>query len=78
MKLIESVWVAVAVDDAEQIEGLCAVQIGHRMMPLIAADEQRLPFVRTEAERIARESGQVIRLIRLTTREVIETIDGRH
>lgn len=78
MKTIDSVWAAVAVDEESQTEGLCAVAVGHRMMPLIAADEERLPFVREQAQRIARESGQTIRLIRLSKREIAETFNGRH
>lgn len=78
MKTIDSVWAAVAIDAVEQIEGMCAVKVGENWMPLLAADEDRLPFVREQAALIARESGQVVRIIRLTQREVIETIDGRH
>jgi hypothetical protein len=71
-KTIDSIWAAVAIDEADNIEGICAVQIGQRMMPLIAADEARLPFVRTEAEAMAARTGQTIVLIRLTKREVVE------
>lgn len=78
MKTIDSVWAAVAIDTAEQIEGLCAICINGQWMPLIAADEARLDFVRREAKRLARESGKTIRLIRLSSREIIETFNGRH
>lgn len=77
MKLIDAVWAAVAIDAAEQIEGLCAVKVGHNWMPLIAADRERLEFVREEARKIAAETGQMIRVIRLSRRDVIETFNGR-
>lgn len=73
MKLIDAVWAAVAVDEANQIEGLCAVVVGDKWMPLVAADETRLEFVREEARRLSDFSGQTVRLIRLYHREIVET-----
>lgn len=76
MKMIDSVWAAVAIDEQEQIEGLCAAMVGDTWFPLVAADEARLEFVRQAARDLARDTGQTVRLIRLTQREVVETFEG--
>lgn len=73
---IESVWMAVSVDD-DGTEGVCATMIGGRWMPLIAADETRLAFIREAAAMIAANQQRLVRVIRLNTREEVEVIDGR-
>lgn len=74
MKRVNSVWVALAVDPMDGSEGMCGVLIGDHWMPLVAADELRLPFVQQQARFIADRTGQTVRVIRLTTREEVETV----
>ena len=75
---IDSCWMAVSVDD-DGTEGLCAVFMGERYgwMPLLAADEARLPFILEKAEEIAKTRQQLVRIVRLTTREEVGKFDGR-
>jgi hypothetical protein len=75
---IDQVWMAVAVD-ADGTEGICAVhsQATDSWLPLLAADEARLPWVMEMARQIARERQQLVRIIRLHGREELERIDGR-
>ena len=73
---IENCWLAVSVDE-EGDEGVCAALIGHAWMPLMAADRARLPFVLDAAQKIADETGQTIKIIRLTERSEIKTITRR-
>jgi len=77
---IDAVWLAVSVDE-DGNEGACATTVmlagGPMMVPLIAADEGRLAWVKAEARKIALASGQRVRVIRLTTREEIETYEGK-
>lgn len=68
---IDQIWAAVSVDPDDNTEGVCAVQMNDHWMPLIAADEERLPFIREQAARLA-SLGRKIKIIRLTTREVVE------
>lgn len=73
---IDSVWMAVSVDD-DGTEGMCAVQINGAWMPLLAADEKRLPFVIEQASQIAAIQQRLVRIVKLTTREEVQVIDGR-
>jgi hypothetical protein len=75
LKSIDSVWMAVSVD-ADGIEGICGVLVGKQWMPLVAADEARLPFVREQAAIIARATRQLVRVIRLHGRSEVEVFDG--
>jgi hypothetical protein len=73
---IDSVWMAVSVD-IDGMEGVCAVYQNGMWMPLLAADEKRLPFILEKAAMIARERQQLIRIVRLNAREAITEFDGR-
>ena len=73
---IENCWLAVSVDDNGD-EGVCAALVGEHWMPLLAADRARLPFVIDAAEKIADQTGQTIKIIRLTERSEIRTIAAR-
>lgn len=76
IRRIDAVWAAVSVDD-DGTEGLCAVFTGSGWMPLLAADEDRLPFVRQQAAIIATRDSRKVYVIRLAERSVIEEFDGR-
>jgi hypothetical protein len=73
---VESLWAFLSVDEQGN-EGLC----GHRVeglgwVALVGADEARVVLLRPIAKQIARESGSKIKLVRFTTREELEMIDG--
>ena len=73
---IDNVWLAVSVDD-DGTEGVCAVMVNGAWMPLLAADEKRLPFIIEQASQIAAIQQRLIRIVKLTTREEVQVIDGR-
>lgn len=73
---IDSVWMAVSVDD-DGSEGVCAVFHNGMWMPLLAADEARLEAIIEEAKLIAAAQGRLIRIIKLHSREEVRAIDGR-
>ena len=73
---IESVWAAVSVDE-DGTEGMCAIFTGQGWLPLMAADEVRLPFIREQAAIIAHRDQRRVKIIRLTERSVVEEFDGR-
>jgi len=75
---IDAVWMAISVDPDDETEGVCAFLLNGAWTPLIAADEARLPFVRQKAAQIAEETGMLVKLIRLSTREEVESFDGRN
>lgn len=74
---IDSVWMAVSVDDSDGSEGICAILHNGMWMPLVAADEARLTSITEEAERIAATQGRLVRVIKLHSREEVKVIDGR-
>jgi hypothetical protein len=75
---IDQVWMAVGVD-ADGTEGICAVHsdVMDSWLPLLAADEARLPWIIEMARKIARDRQQLVRIIRLHGREEFDRIDGR-
>lgn len=71
---IDEIWAFISVGpDGE--EGVCAVQMGDTMMPLIAADETRLADLRPFAEVLAAIDGSPITLARFGHRVDLETIE---
>lgn len=73
---IDSVWMALSVDE-DGTEGVCAFMSNTGWMPLIAADEKRLADIRKLARQIAYSENRLVRIVRMTTREAVEEIDGR-
>jgi len=76
MLRIDSVWMAVSVDD-DGTEGICAFLGPTGWMPLLAADEARLPFIRETAEFIAKREQRLVRIVRMDHRSEFEQFDGR-
>ena len=76
MKTIDSVWMAISVDPKDNTEGVCGVRSGGVWIPLLAADDERLPFVIEQAYLIAKEKRCKVKIIRLTTRQDVKEIDG--
>jgi hypothetical protein len=72
MPQIDEIYAFVSVDASDGNEGVCAVNLGGVLMPLIAADPARLEALRPHAKQIAQMLGQKIRLVKFTTRQVIE------
>lgn len=71
---IESVWAAIAHDETDDTEGLCAVKLGDQWMPLIAADPARLDFIREQARLLVPLVGKPIKIVHFTTREELEVL----
>ena len=71
---IDALYAFVSVDAAGN-EGLCAAPMGGITMPLITADEARLPRLMSIAEHLANRSGLRLRLIRLHQREELRVIE---
>lgn len=78
IRRIDNVWMVVSVDPNDNTEGVCAAPTGREalMVPLIAADEERLPWIREKAQVLA-NLGLKVKLIRLTTREEVEDFAPR-
>lgn len=73
---IDRIWMIVSVD-ADGNEGVCAGPMpGYPggMMPLIAADEDRLPFIMDLARKLAGKTRKTVRLIELSVRTDVEDI----
>lgn len=74
---IEAMYAFISTDD-EGNEGLCGIQtLDGMMMPLIAADPERVESLRSVAKRLAAQrgvTGKEIKLVKFATREELETI----
>jgi hypothetical protein len=72
---IEEVWMFVSVDETG--EGVCAAPLTGpgSLVPLIAADEARLKSLIPIARQIARASGKQVKLIKLSQRTELMTIE---
>lgn len=77
MKTITSIVAAIAVDEADQMEGICAYRVGDAWLPLVAADEERYDQIRQVAELIADSTGGTVKMVRFTERTEIMEIQGR-
>ena len=76
LRRVDAVWLALSVDD-DGTEGVCAILVNGTWMPLLAADEERLPFIIAQARAIARRDQRLVRIVRLHGREELEQIDCR-
>ena len=76
MTLIDEIYAWASYDPVDDIEGVCAfLGADGNWMPLLAADKDRLDSLRPMAIRICNTSGKTMRLIRLSQRDVVETIE---
>jgi hypothetical protein len=71
---IEHIWAFVSFDECDQSEGVIGVTMNGTMMPLIAADENRLRSLRPIAFKVAIMHGITVKLIKFSSREEVETI----
>lgn len=77
LRRVDAVWMAVSVDD-DGTEGVCAFRGANGVwIPLLAADEARLPFILEQAAIIAKRDQRLVRVIRLHSREEVGQMDGR-
>jgi Zn ribbon nucleic-acid-binding protein len=68
---ITEIFAFVSVDENDQ-EGVIAINTILGPTPMIAADKARLEYLRPHAERVAKEMGIKVRLLRFSTREEVE------
>lgn len=77
LRRIDAVWMALSVDD-DGTEGVCAFLGANGVwMPLLAADEARLPFILEQGALIAKRDQRLVRIVRLHGRQEIAAMDGR-
>lgn len=68
---IDHFWAFIMVDE-DNNEGVPAIQVGERIMPLVCADVDRVDSFRAIAKRLAVDGNQ-IKLVKFSQREVLET-----
>jgi hypothetical protein len=71
---IDAIWAFVSVDPEDNTEGVIAGPLmgPGSIVPFIAADEKRLASLRPLAQKLAKQIGRPVRLLKFSTREVIE------
>lgn len=71
---IEHMWAFLSSDPGG--EGVCAAPIGpFGIVPMIAADDNRVASLKPTARIIASRAGKPVQLVKFTTREDIETYE---
>lgn len=70
---IMSLHAFVALDPATDEEGVIAQRMIDGWMPMVAANPERLEQFRADATRIAKATGQTIKLVKFSVREDVET-----
>ena len=73
--VIEKLWAFVSRDEKGN-EGLVAAPLSGMMMPMIAADKDRLESLKPIAKDIAKMTKQKIVLLEFSTKKEVEVIDG--
>lgn len=70
---IEELWAFLAIHE-DGDEGLVGVATPMGMAPAVAADREAMHMLKPQMREIARATGMEIKLVRLHTREDVETI----
>lgn len=73
---IDAIWAFLSVDEDSDCEGLPALQVGDKVLPMVAADPDRLEGLRGLAEQMSRRSGMRMTLVKFTKREEVEVYEG--
>lgn len=73
---VEAMWAWVTVDDAGD-EEIIAVEMLGTWFPAVGANRRLVESLRPLAEEIIVKTGATVRLLRFTTREVLETFPAR-
>jgi hypothetical protein len=71
---IEMMYAYIASDAGS--EGICAFHSPNGWMPMVGPDMKRIKSLRPMAEKIAKATGQTIKLVRFHLREELEVITG--
>jgi hypothetical protein len=72
---IEQVWMAVAVHEDSDESIPAALMGGMVQVPLIISDMKRMHWLRKAAKSVAEASGKQVRIVRLSLRTDLETIE---
>ena len=75
MPKITEMFAFIAEDTGPEDEGVTAYSLGAVWMPMVGADMARVNSLRPIAQQIASSSGKVVRLLRFTHREELETLN---
>lgn len=77
LEKITEVYVFASVDEGgEGVVGQVVDMLGREVfMPFVCADKKRMESLKPLAQKIAKETGKKIKLIRLSTREELETYE---
>lgn len=73
MKVIDKMFAFIANDGKD--EGLVGAQFGATLLPLVAADMERVESLRDVACQIAETTGKTISIVEFSTRRVLEVIN---
>lgn len=74
---ISELWAFLSVDKSDNTEGVISMVTEAGAMPLIAADAARLIALEPRVEKIVRDTGITVRLVKFTKREHIRTIERK-
>jgi hypothetical protein len=72
---IDQIWAVLSVDETGEGVVAAPIQQGMLTVPLIAADEARLEDIKKLAYQLAKLTGKKMRLVKFSTRTVVEEIE---
>jgi hypothetical protein len=75
LKRIEQMYAFVSEDPTDDTEGVCGHSLGPWMVPMVAADMERVEQLRPIAANLAQATGQTIRLVRFEIRTELEVFE---
>lgn len=72
MPKIDEIYAYICDDKGPGDEGIIGMMNGNTFMPLVGADVARSKSIRKAAEDIARATGKKVKLVKFSTRTVLE------
>jgi hypothetical protein len=72
---IDQIWAVLSVDEGGEGVVAAPIQQGMLTVPLIAADEARMQDIKKLAYQLTKLTGKKMRLVKFSTRTVIEEIE---
>jgi hypothetical protein len=72
---IDQIWAVLSVDEGGEGVVAAPIQQGMLTVPLIAADEARLEIIMQLARQLTKLTGKKMRLVKFSTRTVVEEIE---
>lgn len=72
---IDELYAYLAIDSDDGTEGIISFDVGMGPMPMISSDMENVEGLRPIAKKVVKKTGAVVRLVRFTKRDLVETLE---